>query len=342
MEGKPRIEFIDLAKGVCILLVVTGHVIESVNISCPILFCLRMPLYFCLSGLFFKPYNGFTDFLRRKTNKLLIPFVFFYLFSYLVYALGNILVGRSLSEARFHLLDLFFNDSFFNIPLWFLLCLFEMNMLSYLLVKLGNKLKGGIIAGMIFCAFIGFYCARNNVSNPLFLLTSFTCIPFFFLGYFLKRTNLLLPSTHHTIEILTAAVFVLIACIIAFTCDTPPRIQYFRNTIVSGNFLQIYICSTLLVCGLLLICKQIGRLPIISYFGRYSIIILCTHLLISPISGTIIMKLSELGYLSESYCPYLNLLVVLSSMFAIIPFARRFLPYFVAQKDLIPEKFINH
>ena len=38
----------------------------------------RMPLYYFLSGLFFKPYNGFFNFAIRKANKLLIPFFFFY------------------------------------------------------------------------------------------------------------------------------------------------------------------------------------------------------------------------------------------------------------------------
>ena len=81
-QAKPRIEFIDLAKGFCILLVVFHHLqsttethflIDQYTMAC------RMPLYFFLSGLFFKPYENFKGFLLRKTNKLLIPFLFFYL-----------------------------------------------------------------------------------------------------------------------------------------------------------------------------------------------------------------------------------------------------------------------
>lgn len=37
----------------------------------------RMPLYYFLSGLFFKTYRGFFDFVLKKINKLLIPFAFF-------------------------------------------------------------------------------------------------------------------------------------------------------------------------------------------------------------------------------------------------------------------------
>lgn len=75
---KKRIEFLDLAKGICILLVVWLHV----DVDTPrdiYLSAIRMPLFFFLSGMFFKEYDGFLTFLKKKTNKLLIPFVFFYL-----------------------------------------------------------------------------------------------------------------------------------------------------------------------------------------------------------------------------------------------------------------------
>lgn len=51
-----RIDFIDLAKGVCIFLVVIGHCGVPINI--PGFEIVRMPLYFILSGLFFKDYGG--------------------------------------------------------------------------------------------------------------------------------------------------------------------------------------------------------------------------------------------------------------------------------------------
>ena len=79
---KNRIEFVDLAKGFCICLVVFSHCCSHYHLKTPIdLTCgaFRMPLYFFLSGLFFKTYEGFDGFLKRKINKLVIPFLFFYL-----------------------------------------------------------------------------------------------------------------------------------------------------------------------------------------------------------------------------------------------------------------------
>ena len=48
--------------------------------------------------------------------------------------------------------------------------------------------------------------------------------------------------------------------------------------------------------ALLLILKKIGKLPLLSYYGRYSIIILCTsHLIYSPLKVLCTHLISEWG-----------------------------------------------
>jgi fucose 4-O-acetylase-like acetyltransferase len=65
-SSKKRIEWIDLAKGICIFLVVANHIFYY---NCVFLEQLRMPLYFVLSGLFFKNYGGFCEFVLKKQIK---------------------------------------------------------------------------------------------------------------------------------------------------------------------------------------------------------------------------------------------------------------------------------
>lgn len=79
---KERIAHIDFMKGLCIMLIALGHVDDKIfDMVLPNLnFALksfRIPMYFFLSGLFFKTYAGFGDFLRRKVNNLLITLLFF-------------------------------------------------------------------------------------------------------------------------------------------------------------------------------------------------------------------------------------------------------------------------
>ncbi len=61
--AQKRIEFIDLAKGICILLVITVHV-TSFNV--PVIQSMRMPLYYILSGLFFKDYGGLGQLVKKN------------------------------------------------------------------------------------------------------------------------------------------------------------------------------------------------------------------------------------------------------------------------------------
>ena len=86
-----RIEFIDLAKGLCISLVLLYHIHDfETNVERALLF-FRMPLYYFLSGIFFKDYSGFIDFSIRKINKLIVPYLFFFLAGYIAGMIGYFL-----------------------------------------------------------------------------------------------------------------------------------------------------------------------------------------------------------------------------------------------------------
>lgn len=157
-----RIEYVDLAKGFCILLVVIYHIGVFVpdtkfpgTVVCQ---HFRMPLYFFLSGLFFKPYEGFcrlsgNSFLRRKVNKLLVPFLFFYLTTSvaLPYVLHELLGVSGNSLFRFdsnlsgwaRLYQPLLDEDYFNDSSWFLLCLFFVNAIFYAVYWLANQVAQG-------------------------------------------------------------------------------------------------------------------------------------------------------------------------------------------------------
>ena len=80
-DKNKRIDFVDLTKGVCIILVVMAHIggaFEKLDYHSMIA-SFRMPLYFFISGIFFKSYEGLFGFFIRKINNLIIAFLFFYL-----------------------------------------------------------------------------------------------------------------------------------------------------------------------------------------------------------------------------------------------------------------------
>ena len=51
-----RIEFIDVARGLAMLLVIFGHCFREIDVPLSkSLLCFKMPLFFLVSGMFIKP-----------------------------------------------------------------------------------------------------------------------------------------------------------------------------------------------------------------------------------------------------------------------------------------------
>jgi len=154
-----------------------------------------MPLYFFLSGLFFKPYEGYVGFLKRKVNKLLIPFLFFHIVSCFTVPLLN------KTSFEWHTLwdFLFRQGDFVNGPLWFLICLFWLNQIFYAVYKVAFATRWPVTVIVIFSLSIGlagFHMGGTVYDiKPMNIDTALTALPFFAAGYLCNRhTEILYPN----------------------------------------------------------------------------------------------------------------------------------------------------
>ena len=317
---KPRIEFIDLAKGICIILVVMVH--SDVECHLPNFQALRMPLYFVLSGLFFRDYGGFFNLTERKINKLLTPFVFFYVLSFFLSWIGmTLFTDKGLSLSR--LWDPLFSKALVNGALWFLLCLFWCNLIYYFIQRIRqNALRLCII---LMLAVAGFTLSDAGCILPLYFNSSLVALPFFYFGVLLGATDFLFPDRHDRLTLLIALLFISGAYFLYFIFESPVITLSF--VIWRGNLILAYVNSILMVMGALLLCKIVSWLPILSYMGRYSIIILVIH---TPIVGYITYALRIVGLADNKWIPFGLTLVV---CWLLIPVFRMHLPYVTAQKD---------
>jgi fucose 4-O-acetylase-like acetyltransferase len=152
------------------------------------------------------------------------------------------------------------------------------------------------------------------------------------MGYLLKRTKILYPTDNKIKDFFIMFGAFLGATLFVVLCDDTPVIGYFKNKIEYGNPFQIYSCAALFVIGVLLLCKFISHLPYISWLGRYSIIVLVTHLQLNAITATLLYKIHGLPLLLH-HC--VNFLIVITLMSIVIPFCKKYLPYITAQKDII-------
>ena len=130
----------DIAKGIGILMIVYGHswfVANSPDLQYPIIASFILPLFFFLSGVFFKPEQPFVEMAIRKADGLLKPFFF----TMLVYVIVRaVLRGQPLLPDIGGVLY----ASVDTIPwqaLWFLPHFWVAILFSWLMLRLIQRLK---------------------------------------------------------------------------------------------------------------------------------------------------------------------------------------------------------
>lgn len=327
-----RIDFIDLTKGVCIILVVMAHIggafTKLDNDS--MLSCFRMPLYFFISGIFFKSYEGFFGFIIRKINKLLIPFLFFYLASFLFkYIVWIILPGTfQLPVSWSELLIIFQGHDLirFNPPLWFLIALFNCNLLFYIVHYLRNKSLPAMFAATLLIGFTGFYLGKYHIALPFYIDVAMTALPFYVAGFWVRRYNFFLFPSHRFDKVIP--VFVFLALIIMYFTATELGM---RTNNYPGNVFQVYVAAFAGIFMIMLLCKKIKKVKLISYLGKYSIITLSIHGPLLHFIGPLVARYIHNGWAQA----IVLLLLALTICILLTPLLLKMIPQLVAQKDLL-------
>ena len=319
-----RIEFIDLAKGVCIILVVLNHV--GVNVSIPGLQGVRTPLYFVLSGLFFKTYGSCSNLAIKKVDKLIIPFLFFYITSYIIYYIVEWLRPGLIQTDATGILDVFTQTQWFNGPIWFLLALFWCNM-AFGVISLFIKNELARAAIIAFLAAASVALAHYDIFVPMNIHSAMSALPLFYIGYLLKKTPILYKNDWDKYNWLIAISLYTVAVTVNLWWGTQ-FIDYHANDIY-GNYVLSNISSLISVLAVLMICKIIGHLPFVSYFGRFSIVTLCTHHMIYRPVAVVITSLG-INPLSG----WTNAIITLFICWACIPILTKYFPHVTAQKDV--------
>lgn len=261
---KERYPFIDLLKGVCIVLVVLHHN-DSIF---PQLSLLRMPLYFFLGGLFFSTYESFQVFVIKRINRLMVPFLFFFLLS-----LAYQVVGCSLKSDFSHLMpSQVFNEKLMvNTPLWFLISLFEVTMLYYPISFIKNSVLKSLLVLSI--GLVGYSIDYFGYNLYFYLDSSMMALVFFYFGVSFRKT---VPHVFekHRFDLPVIAISVIV---FAISINYAKGLDMLSNSYESP-FPIILIASFSSIVALFYLCKRIGSVPILNYFGRYSLVVLGLHM----------------------------------------------------------------
>lgn len=299
-----KIKWINIAKALSIVSVVIAHISGNNLILCRIFFSFNVASFFMLSGMTFlgvrncdqiiNMKDDFWNFIKRKIGTLIIPYVIWGVISIIIYSfLGNYIVsslGRT--EHNFgiykNLLGLLFansEDGFFewNRPLWFLPCLFIVEILFYIvfmfLRKIKCKSKKKHMIAMCCIMIISFVWMilyshyLKGVYFPFEIETAFSAMLYFALGITLKELiNRKDSGKDKIIMMIFAILFIIIGLLVAFKNGGVD----FRMDVYGNPFLFV-IPSILIPISLILLSRIIDDNKIMNYIGERTLPILVMH-----------------------------------------------------------------
>ena len=132
-----RLEYVDIAKGMGLVLVVCSHS-DALDLMW-LMMDMCIPIFFFCSGYTFKMKGTLESSMIKKARKLLVPYVFFNLMMFFAFCHFSLreLVGIIYSRYSLYPLDVTPNIKFFtsgNYPMWYLTSMVVSYFLFYLLV----------------------------------------------------------------------------------------------------------------------------------------------------------------------------------------------------------------
>ncbi|WP_445506455.1 acyltransferase family protein [Niallia sp. 03190] len=188
-----RETWIDMAKGIGIILVIMGH--TSNDIAQHYFYWFHMPLFFILSGYTFKEISNTTDFvawLKKFTKRLLIPYVSFGISLFIVYQFVNIMTNEfRLIDAYKDFYNLFYGGqvltNYFAV-FWFVTCLFVTQILlaGILLLFKSHIIRISIVALCYILAHIEASLVSKDFAFPLNADVALLALAYVAFGWYLK------------------------------------------------------------------------------------------------------------------------------------------------------------
>lgn len=196
-KGTKRLDYIDFAKAFGMLLIVWGHIRLS-GWSNAFVYAFHIPLFFFLSGMVFskKRYPTFKSFLLKRVNSLIKPYIVFSLLTWIVWASFSHATHANVESYWMPLAETFIAQGsggflVHNVPLWFVTCLFVVEIVYYFIADLKRI---WIMAVTIAMATVSYLAISNLECFDVTLLpwnmeVAMLALPFYAAGHWMVQSK---------------------------------------------------------------------------------------------------------------------------------------------------------
>lgn len=271
-----RDKSIDFIKGIAIYLVVLGHCWSISKDLFQFIYSFHMPLFFCISGYLFSSKKKYGDFLIAKFKTLIIPYILFFIFSFIISVSlldreVTILQGLEyMIKGGKHCIYVC------NWPLWYLPLFFLVSNILYFISKIKITAIRYIflITSFLLSVPIQNYCNETIIGNFVPFALNSLCPALFFMLFAMEFRiikNKVAPKIDKKTKriatpILSAGLFVIGLLLAAGNSEQ----------IVNIKSYTFMIYSLLMIQFIALICQGCEN-KYITYIGNNSLIILGFH-----------------------------------------------------------------
>lgn len=306
-----RFDYMDIAKGFGILMVVWAHIM-LVGASHRLIYAFHMPLFFFVSGLLFNKnkFDGMAAFLKHRFKRLFVPYFIYSIVSWAVWAGFRFLRGDEVDSFFKPLLQVFFAQGsgefiVYNSVLWFVPCLFAVEVMYYVFCRFNEWIT------LILCfatAGIGAFLVWQYGGDYLFLLpwnldAAFFALPFYGVANAIKRH---LPHEKLMSIIGAHKPASLLASVLLFAALTFFALNYGECSMGSSSYscpLWVFFVRAFVGCfGLVLLSAWICALfskgwwyESLKWCGQNSLDVMCLHI---PIKGVVMIVVAKALHLT--------------------------------------------
>ena len=263
-----RMAFIDIAKGIGIIIVLFSHVCGfMVKWASPFF----IPLFFVTSGFC----TNHLVKISQKVKKLIVPYFFFTLVLFLIYRSFRPVDFVGVFYSRWCLYPLDHNDNIFllqsgNGPLWFLPAMF----MSFYLYSFVQKCKSsiGVLLMLISYVIISYSLSFLPILLPWSLDTAFLMAIFIYCGVKIRASWLYLKNWCFLFGVCTTYIILLNYC--GYEVNLSVR-QYGNSLFL---LLPTALLGSLLCLGFSCLIEKSVFAKFFSELGRNSLPIFCLHM----------------------------------------------------------------
>lgn len=283
------------------LTIVWGHIYYG-RASSAFVYAFHIPLFFVLSGMVFDKnrYPSFCTFLKKKLKSLLIPYAVFSFLTWVIWVAYAMVTHADVESYWMPLVQTVIAQGsegylVHNVPLWFVMCLFSMEVMYYFIAGLKRvwiTIITVLMAAMSYCL-LNYYPSFDFSAIPWSIDAAMLGIPFYALGHWAvckwgHQQMMDAVNKYKGRSAFAMLLFVVITCLIS---DFNGPISFGYTDLVANVF-AAYLGGVTGVTMLLIFCMllagssfnkpEVKWMNFLKWFGRNSFNAMVIH---NPIKG---------------------------------------------------------